>query len=692
MVTRFTSEPTTKSLDNADLVELLTTRAASDIAPPAYVFLENGETESSQRSWRDLDRRARAIAAELLQRRLSPGSRVMLLFPQCLEFIDAFFGCLYAGMIAVPAYPPLQNQKMARLRAIHEDAHASIALTTSDRADDCTRRFKEGSLDIDVLAVDAIPDTLGRDFTPASSGPAALAFLQYTSGSTGSPKGVMVSHRNLLANLRDQAVVYRTTPASVMVSWLPAFHDLGLIYGLLLPLYGGFRCYLMAPTVFYQRPVRWLAAITKYRATHAGGPNSAYDLCVRNVSDADCEALALSSWVSALNGAEPVRVETQERFKTRFARCGFGETTFSPSYGLAEATLVVSALEAQRPTRTHEVDARALERGILASAPNDATLRRTLATCGRLLPQFEARIVNADTGRTCADREIGELWVRGPSVASGYWNRADATSETFPPDPEHAGAHWLRTGDLAAMVDGDVLIAGRYKDLIIRHGKNYYPQDIEWAASVAHPALQGMMGAAFSDDAAEEWVVLVHEVARSHLRSLAVPEVAMAIRRAVLEHIELAIDEVVLVRPGQVLRTSSGKIQRRACRQARAARTLDVLGVWTGERVQEHDLATARRDSGHAAQEGDPRDIVRSLLVGEIACWTRLEPARIRADRALQDFDLDSLALSAIALKLEQALGIPVSVRSFRANHTIETFCSELNKELAKSRQTVMTF
>ncbi len=566
-------------------IDLLRHQSQQHADKTAFQFLQDGEEEAGQLTFAEIDRQARAIAFHLTQR-VAPGERALLLYPPGLEFITAFCGCLYAGVTAVPVYPPRANQNMLRLQAIVADARASVALTTTTTG--LTARMQEPEYhDTDLAALHWL-DTDNLDFSPADQWRSptingeTLAFLQYTSGSTGKPKGVMVSHRNLLCNERMISEAFGHDHRTIFAGWLPVFHDMGLIGNLLQPLYLGISCYLMSPVAFLQKPIRWLQAISRYRATTSGGPNFAYDLCLRKITPEMCEGLDLSSWQVAFNGAEPVRAETLERFSETFAPYGFRREACYPCYGMAETTLFVSGGVSTKPPVFYAVDATALKQNrVLRADPRDHSAPR-LVGCGRAWQEEHIAIVDPDSRRTCAADQVGEIWVSSLSVAQGYWQRSDTTAQTFHAYIADTGAGpFLRTGDLGFLQEGELFVAGRIKDVIIIRGRNHYPQDIEVTIEESHPALRPGAGAAFSVDiAGEEQLVIVQEVERTQIRKLNVDEVAQAIRQAVSQHHELQIHAIVLLKTGSVPKTSSGKIQRHACRQGYLQGDLSVVGMW----------------------------------------------------------------------------------------------------------------
>jgi acyl-CoA synthetase (AMP-forming)/AMP-acid ligase II len=559
------------SFEHFTLVELLRWRATDRGEQRAYTFLLDGESEESYLTYKELDRQARAIAA-LLQSYGSSGERVLLLYPPGLEFIAAFFGCLYAGWIGVPAYPPQLNRPNPRLQAIIADTEAKIALTTAEVISNLERRLVhtpdlEG---VQWLASDRLTPELAEDWRSQRITSDTLAFLQYTSGSTAAPKGAMVSHGNILHNQKLIQQGFEHTEQSSVVGWLPFFHDMGLIGNILQPLYVGIPCILMPPVAFLQRPWRWLQAISKYRATTSGGPNFAYDLCVRKVMEEQKQELDLSCWNLAFNGAEPVRAETMERFAAAFAGCGFKLEAFYPCYGMAETTLIVSGgMKAAKPV-FKTVREESLGENLVVPSETGKLGSWTVVGCGKVLGDLQVAIANPETLCRCGNSQVGEIWVAGQSIARGYWQQPDVTAKTFDAYLADTGeGPFLRTGDLGFLDGDELFITGRLKDLIIIRGRNYYPNDIELTVEKSHPALLAAAGAAFViEKNEEERMVVVQEVERQSLRRLDVDGAIANIRQAVLQHHQLLVNNVVLVKPGSIPKTSSGKIQRFACKAA----------------------------------------------------------------------------------------------------------------------------
>jgi acyl-CoA synthetase (AMP-forming)/AMP-acid ligase II len=579
-------------MSRSTLVDLLHERASLQPDSLVYTFLSDGETEKDSLTYAQLDHKARVLA-RTLRAKASFGDRVILLYPPGLEFITAFFGCLYAGMIPVPAFPPRNNRNMDRLVAIMQDAKATVALMTEPILSMIAASYAEtpGLEAVTCLATETLEDDDATWERPPIDGD-TICFLQYTSGSTGIPKGVMVSHGNLLTNMEDIATGLELSEKTVSVSWLPFYHDMGLIYGVLVPIFAGFRVYLMAPIAFLQRPIRWLKAITKYRGTLTSAPNFAYDLCVRKVTPEMRETLDLSSMASAANGAEPLRRETLENFAQHFEPAGFKRSALRPCYGLAEGTLKVTVAPVNRPPIYLEVDATELEqhRVVPTSGPN----ARLLVGSGVSL-RAGVTIVHPETLRVCAPGEVGEIWVSGDAVAKGYWNRPEESERTFRATTSDTGeGPFLRTGDLGFVHEGELFVTGRIKDLIIIRGRNHYPQDIERTIERCHPSLRQGCSASFSVEVGgEERLIIVAEVERRHQpdRSQPTPgnkeameerldhfELAPApleqkyvldqIRQAVADQFEVMVHDVVLIKATTIPKTSSGKIQRQFCRKA----------------------------------------------------------------------------------------------------------------------------
>lgn len=562
------------------MAEVLQERAREEPARVAFELLKSGEEPTAKLTYGQLDEGARAIAA-----RLGPGGadtrQALLLYRPGLEFITGFWGCLYAGVAPVPIYPPRPNQSLGRLHAVVADAKATLALTS---AAVLPKLLEQASQDprlaeLEWLATDDVPASLAAGWQPPQLAPESLAFLQYTSGSTGAPSGVMVSHGNLLANSEYLRQCFELSPDSVSVTWLPSFHDMGLVDGILQPIYSGFLGVIIPPPVFLQSPVLWLQAITRYRATHCGGPNFGFELCARKVTEEQRRGLDLSSWVSAYNGAEPVSRATLERFATAFEGCGFRMRHFYPCYGMAESTLIITGGRVADEPRFFPADAAELERGRAVRAEGEAKVRH-LVGCGHAWLDTRVLIVDPATRRPVEDGVVGEIWASGSGVAQGYWRAPDRTEETFGAHLADSGeGPFLRTGDLGFALDGELYVTGRIKDLIIVRGENHYPQDLEATAQAAYEGFRVGCGAAFTvERAGEERLIVVQEVDRTKMKGFDVVAATKAVRRAIADEHGVTVHEAVFIRVGTMPKTSSGKIQRRACKRAYLDGALDRVG------------------------------------------------------------------------------------------------------------------
>jgi len=569
--------------DCTTLVELLSLRGQLHPERPAYTFLEDGK-ESARYSYSELDRKARTIAAAL-QQISQPGERVVLLFPPGLDFIAAFFGCLYSGAVAVPVYPPMPatlSKSLPRLSALVKDAGPTAVLTSSLMMA-VTEPLIDLVPDLKVLrwlTVDDIDTQAAARWRQPDIGTETLAFLQYTSGSTTAPRGVMVSHGNLLHNERVARRAMNHDEESTFAGWLPLYHDMGLIGNVLQPLYLGTHSVLISPLSFLQNPYRWLEAITRYGARTSGGPNFAYDLCVRKITPEQKAELDLSGWRIAFNGAEPVRAETLQRFSDAFAGCGFRPETFYPCYGLAEATLIVSGARAGDLPVTAEVERDALERNqvVIRDAPDEGT--RTLVSSGRTWLDVDVRIVDPATCLETNPESIGEIWVAGPSVARGYWNLPEETAATFGGHLRDSGPY-LRTGDLGFLIDGELFVTGRLKDTIIIAGRNLYPHDLELTAERSHPAVRPGNCVAFSIESGGEERLIIVAAVDTRQDGLDPAQLARAIRRGVAEQHAVRVHDIALI-PHGVPKTTSGKLQRRASRADYLAGAFEPLRLPRG--------------------------------------------------------------------------------------------------------------
>ncbi|MGK7942217.1 MAG: fatty acyl-AMP ligase [Crocosphaera sp.] len=587
----------------SNLVNLLRHRAIYQSEKTAYTFLENDGTESINLTYQELDFQARTLAVKLQSSNFSD-ARALLLYPPGIEFVSTFFGCLYAGVIPVPLYPPKRNQNLSRLQWIIDNAQAKLALTTPTVLGNIEKHFESTPNlgELTWLTTENHENNLAHQWEPPNISADSIAFLQYTSGSTGKPKGVMVTHENLLHNEQMIKQAFNHDHQSYVVGWLPLFHDMGLIGNILQPLYLGIPCTLMSPVDFLQKPYRWLKAISDYSATTSGGPNFAYDLCIKKITSEQLETLDLSSWKVAFTGAEPIRAETLEAFAAKFAPCGFRKEAFYPCYGMAEATLFITGgLSSQKPT-VKTVDEKALENNRIVEAISKKGQTRTLVGCGQEWLGQTVTIVDPESLTECKHNQVGEIWVSGKSVAKGYWGQSEKTKETFEAYlSDTQEGPFLRTGDLGFLSeDQELFVTGRLKDVIIIRGKNHYPQDIEMTVEQSHDAIVRHRSAAFIVQVnGEEKLVITAELERRYHHRLAsfekrklnadpgfevtpskapvIDEIIKSITKAVSIHHGLKVARVLLLRIGTIPKTSSGKIQRYACRQGVLNNSLNVV-------------------------------------------------------------------------------------------------------------------
>jgi acyl-CoA synthetase (AMP-forming)/AMP-acid ligase II len=534
----------------------------------AFTFLADGEREETHLTWVELDRRARAIAAALRER-IAQGDRAILIYPTGVDFIEAFWGCLYAGIVAVPVPEPVHPRQLARYRAILADAGTDRVLTAS--ALEPTLRGWFGADDpLQWIATDRIPSEWAERWSMPVLADYDLAFIQYTSGSTGLPRGVMVTQANLLANCRMLARWFGATDGSVIVSWLPLFHDMGLVGMLSVASYAGSHCVMMTPFAFLQRPVRWLDAISRYGAEISASPDFGYALAARKVTPEQLQTIDLSTWRMAVNGAEPVRASTLHRFFEAFRDCGFRWESFRPSFGMAEATLFIAGCPQGTEPTVRQLDAESYARRRLAPVRYGRPAV-TAVGCGRTDHGDQTvKIVDPDTLVESAPDEVGEIWLAGSHIAVGYWHKPEETAATFGARIEGTGeGPFLRTGDLGYLHDGQLYIAGRIKDLIIIDGDNHYPQDIELTVENAHPAIRRGASAAFSVDRGDrERLVVLAEVDLAAESTPGRAELERVLRTAIAEEHGIRLEEAVFLQRGTIHKTSSGKIARRACRES----------------------------------------------------------------------------------------------------------------------------
>jgi 8-amino-7-oxononanoate synthase len=668
---RFSTDDDVRAAGCETLVDLLRFRAESSPSKVVYRFLPGENKEELRITYLELDQRAKSLAARIRES-AAGGDRVLLLVPPGLDYVAAYFACLYAGTIAVPAYPPHPRRPDPRISAIAADCQPAVALTSESllsRLD----QWAGGDDRLSSLRWIAADDQ--SDASAAWTDPRVrrddIAMLQYTSGSTASPKGVVLTHSNLLYNLSLIRAAFNVAhdAEDVGVFWLPPFHDMGLIGGILQPCYVGRGAVLMSSATFLQRPLAWLEAMSSFRATTSAAPNFAFDLCVDRIKREETANLDLSAWHTVFDGAEPIRPDTIDRFVQAFAHTGFRREAFFPCYGLAEATLFVSGGPWGHGPTTMEVSRSALEQKRVAPATDGDRLR--LVSSGKPAAKQQVRIANPETRVACHDGQVGEIWVHGESVAAGYWNNPEETAATFAATlAAESAQRFMRTGDLGFMSDGQLYVTGRLKDLVILNGRNYYPQDLELAAERSHPNLRPGHSAAFAlNGDGGERLALALEVTRHHRENDHEP-VFSAVRSALADRQGVLPDLIVLVRQNGIPRTSSGKVQRRATRSMLLESTLEVL-------------ARSDSDAAAAAASGaiDASPSVEGWLRRWVADELQIDVTTVDPAASVRDYGLDSVAAVRLVTELEQVLGRRVDVSLLWREPTIASLARALEAE-----------
>lgn len=658
------------------LMELLRRRAAENPGLVLYTYLEDGESKERSITAAELAAAAQRIGS-VLAKFAKPGGRVILLFEDGLDYVSGLFGCLAAGLVAVSGIHPAAPRSSERLVGIVRDCAATVVLGQSHVLAEFQRALDAvlDELDLRWVASDLAKPVSPAAKLPESTSNGDLALLQYTSGSSREPRGVMLSHRNVLHNMRSQMEAFGYQLGDTGVSWLPFSHDMGLIGCVLMAVYGGGRCILLSPSHFLEDPLRWLRAVSRYRATLSAGPNFAYDLCVRRAETAGLDGLDLSSWAVAVNGAEPVRADVLRRFAEAFAPAGFRAEALRPSYGLAEATLLVTTgLRATR-FKTVLLDQSLLQGHIVApiDAAQSGPKAVELVDCGRALEDQNLRIVDPQSGLPVESAVIGEIWISGPSIAQGYFGRPADNAEFFAGDLGDGLGPYYKTGDLGFRFEDGLYVTGRLRDLLIIRGKNYYPQDLELSAESSHAAVRPGCSACFLQEETGD-LVIVAELNRAGGDDVAA--VSAAIRDAIIRDHGVNARRVVLTAPGSALKTPSGKIQRALTRAVYAEGRINI--------VHESVAAEPARPPRRAPGPVDPAEVEAWFLrkMREMG----VDVATFDASMRLTDLGFDSLKIVELKSELEQDLGISMNIAELYAFQDLNSLANHLRAEVRRQQ------
>jgi natural product biosynthesis luciferase-like monooxygenase protein len=666
-------------------MDLLRLRASSDPDHIVYSFLRDDLSVSQDISLRFLDLRARAVAA-FLQSSTLPGDRILLIYPFGPEFLEGFFGSIYAGRIPVPAYAPRPGRTNQALKAICNDARPSIALTNREQLPRTKQALAQNlPSELRCCCTEDILNNEAGAWVELDVSSSTIAFLQYTSGSTATPKGVIVSHGNIIRNEKMIQDAFAENESSIVVSWLPLYHDMGLIGAVLQPLWAGSRCFLMSPQAFVQNPFQWLDAISRFKATTSGGPDFAYRLCAGKISAEQLASLDLRSWRVAFNGSEPVQAATMHQFAEKFEPCGFQKSAFIPCYGLAESTLLVTAKRNSSEPVVRSFQGRELERNCVVPCAEIDSGARTLVGCGAGDASQDVVIVNPESGVPCTAGEIGEIWVSGPHVAQGYWNKGEETAEIFNKKVTGKEGSYLRTGDLGFVLASELFIAGRSRDLIVLRGRNFYPQDFEIMAAQSHEAFQSGLSAAFAVNTdAEPQLIIVQE---TQSRTLDFESACQVIRESIVEEYDISPGKIVFARSGTLPRTSSGKIRRQECKNKFLAGGLKIVFEEAGQQtpVPQVDWSPAVV-SNNGAKIHNPY-LREAYLTGLIKRLLRLGAQEIDPNLSLLALGLDSIAAAELKATIAHDLKADVPLESILQGISL----AELSALVGQQRQIVET-
>lgn len=649
-------------INATDMGMVLTAREALHPDKPAFSFYDS-EFNPLTISYSELAKSARRIAGALVAR-LKSQDRVLLVLPPGDLFLSAFIGSIYAGTIAVPTAVPKVVRSldiaMMRLAVVVRSCDAQLALASSHLIEQL-RNISNPEVAAIVASLDwlSIEEALQyKPVEPVAAREDDIAFLQYTSGSTGNPKGVIVTHANMMANEAQIQKAFGVTQTSNVVSWLPHHHDMGLIGGLLQPLYIGSQGFVISPESFVRRPLRWLKLISDTGAAASGGPNFAYDLCVRQIRDEDLETLDLSRWEVAFCGAEPIQAAVLESFIIRFARCGFNAKAFLPCYGLAEATLLVTGGPAKQGLQISSLKIEDLTQEKLTLACQSESATRVVA-CGQAADDVELYIADVRTGHALPEGKIGEIWVTGPNVSSGYWNNPSATQDTYVFVSERSGRRFLKTGDLGGIIDGQLIITGRSKELIILNGHNLFPSDIECIACSEDPRFSPSGAVAFSAkfDGREELVLALEFNKKISKPSFEIEPLAQRIAMRLLQDFGMAPREILFLQPRTIGRTTSGKLQRVEFRTSYSKGQVKPYFTWRLKTDLESSSSSAL---SHELEQSHPI-VQRVLLISRRI----LQCPQLQADASLLMAGCDSIKAMQLLTEIETYYSVTLDLASF---------------------------
>ncbi len=659
-----------------------------------YRFFENGEEETDSRTFLELYNRAEIIATNILEH-VKPGDRVLLLFPSGLDFTDAFFACLLAGVIAVPAFPPKGKRRIGRLEKIAFDCAANLILTTETTYVKTNKWFNnEVFNDVKWLRTDKIENKKSNQLPKITSN--TIAFLQYTSGSTGDPKGVIVSHSNIIHNNTLIKNAFHHTQKTIGLSWLPIYHDMGLIGNILQAFFVGFEILIMPPTAFIQKPLRWLSLIAKNKVTYSGGPNFAFDLCINHIKEEVVESLDLSSWRTAYNGSEPIRPETMNRFASHFSNAGITKVSLFPCYGMAETTLVVSCSKYNNPPIVLQLEKEKLYNGKIKpfEEGKDELGKIEFVGNGPVLGDLKVKIVNPETKQLCKNGEVGEIWISGPSVAKGYWKREKLTEEIFNAQIIYANGKvntklgsFLRTGDMGFLENNELYLSGRLKEMMIINGVNHFPQDIEQTVQYSNSDLQSNAGVALSTEInGKQELIIVQEIKRTSMRNYDLDRIVRDVCNAVFVEHELSVYSILLVIPGRVGKTSSGKIQRVGTKLAFEKGEIEgILSEWTAGTKREKEKKVLKPDMEFQTNKSSSE--IEKWILNIINKELQINTSQVNASTSFAELGMTSLKGIQLSGMLSEYLNTEVSPTLIYDYPTIKEFATHLSQEKVSSNK-----